>query len=135
MAFTANVSGIVATPTVGVVSAQSTVLNDFQQLLYVNDLNSVFFNTAEFAITISYYHSSLSEWTNYQAIFDDPHTSFSMGANVDFNTLRPQLQLYESALKHRILKRDLCIVNSVQYHIDDFVSDGVGVTTCFLRIK
>ena len=135
MAHTIDLSGIVNVPAVGSAELLSVVLNDFQQLLYVDDMTDVFFNTETDVLAINYYYSSLDKWLPLTVIYDDPHTSVNIGAGMEFNTLRPQFQVPESSLAHRVLKKDKCILKGVEYRIDDFISDGVGVTTVFLRLR
>jgi hypothetical protein len=135
MAHTIALSGIVDLPSVGTAEVLSIALNDFQQLLYVDDMAGVFFNEDTDTISINYYHSSLGRWVPYTVIYDDPHTSANIGAGYEFNTLRPQFQVPESILSHRILKKDRCVLKGVEYRIDDFISDGVGITTVYLRLS
>lgn len=129
------IPGIIAEPEVGIPSVETPVVSEFEQIIYHDDLENVFFNVEEFAMTISYYHSSLDEWVEYSVIYDDPHASVSLGTAVTFNSLRPQFQISEAELLHPVLKNDRCIVKGKRYRIDDFMSDGVGVTTVYLRIK
>ena len=112
-------------------------VSDFETQLYNADLEEVFFNQDEFAskTKVLYYHSSLGVWETYADIFDDPHTSNQLPGDAEFSTLRPQIQLIESKLKHRILKQDRCLRRGRNYFVDDFESDGVGVTTVYLRLK
>lgn len=129
-----TVTGIDVLPVAGTPNVEADVLNDFQTQLYCTDLNQVFMNASEFAITIRYYHSSLNETVSYNVIFDDPHTTMSFD-EVGFNTIRPQFQISECALQHRILKKDYCLIRGTKYFVDDFISDGVGVTTVYVRTK
>ena len=135
MAQVITLTGVVTPPIIGSPTIAQPVVNDFQRLLYYTDLDEVFMNLEEFAIEISYWHSSLDEWVSYPVLFDDPHASVSLGAEGEFNTRRPQFQISEARLKQRILKKDRCSINGVEYRIEDYVSDGVGVTTVFLRKK
>lgn len=109
-------------------------LNDFQQLIYVDDLADVFFNNDEFAVSIAYYHSTLDSWSTYQVLFDNPYASVRV-AEGEFNSLRPQFQVSEAALVHPILKQDRCTFRGRTYYVEDFESDGVGVTTVYMRLK
>jgi len=132
---TANITAhVVITPSVGVLAASIPTVNAFQNLLYKVDLENVFMNSDEFAEPISYIHSSTGEVTTYAVLFDDPQTSVKLGSGPNFNGLRPQFMISEAELSHRILKRDRCTVRGVDYGIEDFESDGVGVTTVFLRL-
>lgn len=134
MTQTANVTGITITPSVGVIAAVAQTVNEFQNLLYNLDLENVFMNTDEFADAISYIHSSTGDTVSYSVLFDDPSTSVKLGAGPNFNSFRPQFMISEADLLHRILKRDKCTVRGIEYGIEDFESDGVGVTTVFLRL-
>jgi len=118
---------------VGTASVAVTGSSAFHTLLYSSDLSNIFFNTAEFAETIRYFHSTLSKWGTYSAMYDDPHMSFSVGSVATINNVKPQLMLAERELLHRVVKGDYCIVRSLRYYVDDFIKDGVGVTTIFLR--
>ncbi len=129
----ANVTGIIVTPLVGVIAAIASTVNEFQKLLYRTDLANVFMNSEEFAISISYTHSSTGEIANYDVVYDDPSTSVKVGQGPAFKSLQPQFMISEAELSHPILKRDTCVVNGIDYGIEDFDSDGVGVTTVFLR--
>ena len=107
--------------------------NEFQELIYNTDLADVFINLDEFAETISYTHSGTGEVTNYGVLFDDPSTSVKIGQAPDVRSLQPQFMISEAALLYRILKRDRCTIREIEYGIENFESDGVGVTTVFLR--
>jgi hypothetical protein len=123
------------TATASSTSVTIPIVNDFQDALYRTDLENVFFNTDEFAETVSYYHSYLGTWHSYAIIWDDPGASADLVGDTEFNTLRPQFQISESVLAHRILKQDKMRRRGKTYIVEDFVSDGVGVTTVYLRIK
>lgn len=116
-------------------SVHLPVVNEFQQLLYRDDLANVFFNTNEFSETCSYYHSSLGVWQSYSVLFDDPSADVSLLGDAEFNTNRPQIQASEAVFVHRPLKNDRCRVRGKTYIVEDVVSDGVGVTTVYLRLK
>jgi hypothetical protein len=135
MAHTITPPGLSIPPAWGVPAVYHPGLNAFQDLIYVQDLDNVFMNTEEFGITIQYYHSSLNQWISYPVLFDDPYISMSLGSEGEFNSIRPQFQVSEARLAHRILKKDKCTINGVSYLVEDFQSDGVGVTTVFLRVK
>lgn len=109
-------------------------MNDFQDLLYDTDLADVFMNLEEFGESISYTHSGAEVTTLYAVLFDDPSTSVKIGQAPGFVGSHPQFMISEAALLHSILKRDTCIVKGKTYGIEDFESDGVGVTTVFLRL-
>jgi len=129
-----HVPGIVDDTHQGVPTVNAIAVSEFEQLLYHDDLENVFFNTDEFAITISYYHSSLNKWTSYAVIFDDPYAAVTLN-QIDFTSIRPQFQVAESKLLHPILKNDRCKIKGVEYRIEDYSQDGVGVTTVYLRTK
>lgn len=132
MSQTATVLPISVSPSVGVISATVIVVNDFQALLFQTDLSDVFMNANEFGENIVYTHSSLDVAKPYSVIYDDPHTSVKLG-DAGFNSLRPQFQISEAVLTHRILKADTCVVRGIEYVVEDSISDGVGVTTVYLR--
>ena len=123
-----------ATGTAQAPTVTAPVVNDFQKQLNA-DLNDVFFNASEFAEAISLYHISLDRWASYNVIFDTPHTTARLPADAEFSTIRPQFQINESALSHRILKNDLCKRRGKTYFVEDVESDGVGVATVYLRLK
>lgn len=135
MAHTLTPVGILVTASLGEAATSQTVVNDFQRLLYFTDLDDVFMNLEEFAISVNYYHSSLGVWVSYPVMFDDPHASINIGGENEFNTIRPQFQISEARLKHRILKKDRCKINGIEYRVEDFISDGVGISTIYLRMK
>lgn len=116
-------------------SATKIALNAFQQMVYRDDLNDVFFNDEDFAISISYYHSHLELWQIYKVISDDIGTSVDLLNGHDFRTTDPQFQVSSSALKHKILRGDYCLVGGKKYFVRDYEDDGVGVTTIYLRLK
>ena len=129
-------SGFSAAPSWGTPGVYHPGLNDFQQLIYVEDLDNVFMNLEEFGISINYYHSSINQWVSYPVLYDDPFASMNLGSEGgEFNSIRPQFQVSEARLAHRILKKDKCIINGIIYLVEDFQSDGVGVTTVYLRVK
>lgn len=114
-------------------SVSQPVVNDFQVAVFRDDLESVFFNVNEFGETVSYYHSSLRQWSSYVILWDDPGASVNLVGETDFNTMRPQFQISESVLAHRIIKNDKVRRRGKTYIVDDYVSDGVGVTVVYLR--
>lgn len=118
----------------GATVSQPTV-NEFQAALYRDDLANVFFNTDEFAETVSYYHSFLGTWHSYAILWDDPGASVNLVGDTDFNTLRPQFQIAGSVLAHKILKDDKVRRRGKIYIVDDLMEDGVGTTVVFLRLK
>jgi hypothetical protein len=130
-----NPTGVVAVSVLGIPSAEQLTKTDFEQLIYVDDLANTFFSAEEVSHTrVRYYFSALGKWKNYDLIWDDPHASVAVGEN-EFNTLRPQFQIPEYDLLHPIQKNDRCIVKGKEYRVDDYMSDGVGVTTVYLRLK
>lgn len=101
-----------------------------------DDINGVFFNQTEFGETLHYYHAKLDEWTTYRTLYDDPHSSAQFGSEAEFNTMRPQVQIQESKLAHPITKQDQVKIQDIRYTVDDYISDGVGITTLYLhRLK
>jgi predicted RNA binding protein with dsRBD fold (UPF0201 family) len=109
--------------------------SDFHDLLYRHDMQNVFFNTMEFAISASYYHGSIDKTETYSIIFDDPHASVKAGNDGEFNSLRPQFQIPNYILRHQIMKSDRVTIRGKKYFVDDFIGDGVGGTTVYLRLK
>lgn len=134
MSFTITATPLSASTIINSPSIDKISRNAFQELLYCTDLQNIFLNLNEFAIEIDYYHSSMDLWKKYNVLFDDPHASFGVGEG-QFNTLRPQIQLKECGLLNRILKNDKVKIKNITYRIEDFVSDGVGVITVYLRLK
>jgi len=132
MAHTITAPGYVRTRGLGTPSALLIGRTDFFEQLET-DIDDVFFDQAEFGETLSYYHTTLSKWETYKTLFDDPHVSMQSGADAEFNTLRPQAQMQESKLIHPIQKSDKVIMRGVRYSIDDFISDGVGITTIYMH--
>jgi hypothetical protein len=107
------------------------VLNDFLTRVYGHDLEQICFNPEQFGEPVSVYHSSLDLWVSYTCIFDDPNVKMNFGAKAAFNSLRPQVQLIQSKLRHPILKSDLFRFRNKTYTVDDTVEDGVGVVTAY----
>lgn len=105
----------------------------FFQTVYRDDLANVFFNLQEFAETGMIYHTDLAAWFTYSVLFDDPKTSMRFGTDADVTELKPQVMVATRALKAPIQKTDRVIVRGVRYQIEDIDSDGVGVTSIFLR--
>jgi len=133
MTQTANVVGITIAPSVGVIAGIVPTVNEFQKLLYTTDLANVFMDSDAFAEPLLYIHSSTGEVVNYSVLFDDPSTSVKTGMAPAFKSLRIQFMISEAVLLHSILKHDKCTMRGIDYGIEDFESDGVGVTTVFLR--
>jgi hypothetical protein len=134
MAFTVTPSGISRTRGQGAPSALLIGRTDFFEQLET-DIDDVFFNQTEFGETVNYYHDALSTWQIYKTLFDNPHVSMQFGADAEFNTNRPQVQLQESKFIHPLEKNDEVIVRGVRYFVDDVVSDGVGVSTVYMHRK
>ena len=124
----------IATGTAVAPSVTVPEVNDFQKQLNT-DLAGVFFNAYEFAEAISVYHQSLNRWKSYNVLFDTPHTTSRLPSDAEFSTIRPQFQISESALVHRILKNDLCTRKGKTYFVEDVESDGVGISVVYLRLK
>jgi len=135
MAFIANMIGLSRMRGIGTPAAYHVELTPFFQKVYRDDLANVFFNSAQFAEKAVYTHSTLGIAVTYDVIYDDPTTSINLGVDAGFNSLRPQFQIPEYVLKHPVQKDDFVFVRGKKFFIDEFVSDGVGVTTCFLRFK
>lgn len=132
---TANVIGLAASRGVGTVAGRLLTDSDFFRAIYNTDIANVFFNTFEFGEICSVYHSTKGQWINYETLYDDPHISGSVMSEADFNTFRPQVQLREGGLLQPIQKTDRVKVRGVVHIVDDVVSDGVGVSTVYLRVK
>jgi len=138
MAQNVPVNGIDSSASVGAPDSASPGLNSFQQLLYKDDLANTFMNTSEFAIEIEVFHSRMGaggEWRTYNVIFDDPHSMNKIGDEMEFSTLKPQFMISDAELAMRILKTDRFRVNGIEYRCEDAITDGVGVTTVYMRVK
>lgn len=133
MTQTINTEGLVVTPAVGTIYIVVPVVNDFLNIIMRDDLANVFMNTSEFAEPVLYFHSSLGIDVTYNVIYDDPHDDVALTGPASFSSIKPQFQVTESVLEHRLLKNDRCEVRGKTYLVDEVVSDGVGVTTVFLR--
>lgn len=109
--------------------------SDFQRMLD-DDLDGVFIpeDSEDFAIEVPYTHAA-GETETYQVIFDDPGVSPSVRLDADFRTIQPQIRIAEHRLKRPVKKDDRVRVKGNLYFVEDYESDGVGVTTIFLRIK
>lgn len=135
MSFDINPPGIPNVPSTGTPQVQHIQVTDFHDLIYNEDIDNVFINQAEFGDTVvNYYHSSLKRWQIYNTIFDNP-TILSSIEQADVNLIVPQFQISEYNLLHPILKSDRCIIRNVPYRVEQAISDGVGITTVYLRQK
>lgn len=134
MAQSANMVGLTASEAVGTITGVHEVRSEFFTTIYDTDIDQVFFNQKEFGSTVRYYHSALGVWEEYKDLFDNPHTSMKLGSPTEFNSIKPQVQLQESKLKDRILKQDKIIKRGVVHQIEDFISDGVGISTVYMRL-
>ena len=134
MAIEINMQSITINGSVVAPSVTITILNSFLQDVYDDDLHNVFFEQTDFGEPIRWYHSSLNTWENYIGIFDDPKAKINVGSQADFNSLRPQIQIIQSSLKHKILKQDKFKIRNKTYIVDDVIEDGVGVITAFGNI-
>jgi len=103
------------------------------------DLDQVFIQSdgkefAENQTTVIYYHAT-GEVENYPVLFDNPSTSGDTLAEADFTLIQPQIQIQETKLQRPVQKKDQVLVRGKKYFVENFVSDGVGVSTLFLRLK
>ena len=132
MAFTVDMQSVTAQGSaLAPMTVDIVVLNDFLTNVYGHDLEEICFNPEQFGEPVSVYHSSLDLWVTYTCIFDDPNAKMGFGAKAAFNSLRPQVQLIQSKLRHPILSADMFSVRNKTYTVQDTVEDGVGVVTAF----
>lgn len=134
MSVTLHTVGLSRTRGLGVTQVATNTLAPFLQRVLVNDLASVFFNVKQFAEPVQYTHDGFAP-VFYNVIFDDPHTSVKLTGDTEFNSMRPQIQIAERALQHTVTKRDRVRVRGKDYFIEDYIGDGVGVFTIYLRLK
>ena len=136
MAFTVSPTGTARTRGTGSPTINTYVRDEFLDMLQ-DDITDVFIqpDNGDFAITVSYKHRDESAPVNYPAIFDNPNTSVNVQTDADFNSLKPQLMIKESELKRAIKKDDTVEVKGNIYFVENYISDGVGVTTVYLRHK
>ena len=137
MAIQLDMIGIYRGGTVGTPSLSYYKKDTFLNILE-NDLSTTFLGSGgrdftEDDSTVNYYHSSLNKVVNYPAIFDNPHVSQKVNIGADFNGIRPQIQVQETKLKAIIRKEDTVTVRGVNYAVEDYAGDGVGVVTMYLR--
>lgn len=109
------------------------VKSDFEKMLEA-DLEDVFISpdNEEFNTPAVYQHTT-GENRTYTVIFDNPGASVSVRVDAEFNTLRPHFKIQETKLARPIKKEDRVLIKGIKYHVDIFKSDGVGVTTAYLR--
>jgi hypothetical protein len=119
---------------VSVTDVTQTEKTEFEKILD-DDIDNAYLNNTEFAKSIKYFHEGLQEWHVYNVIFDDPHASVALGSGEEFNSLRPQFLVAQKDLETRIFKNDRCIISGTEYIVDDYVADGVGVMTVYLRLR
>jgi len=108
--------------------------NDFAQSME-SDLENVFFNTSEFTEVVNYKHKLTPSISDiYYGIFNDPYKGMKAGNNT-VNTIKPFVKVIEHLLKHKLTKLDVLTIKGVQYGIQHFEPDGVGVIVIFLKAK
>lgn len=135
---TATVSGTTAQQATGALGVTVYTRDIFAQILE-QDLDQVFIGSSgqEFAedeSTIIYTHAT-GEVENYPAIYESPHSSQGVNSEAEFNGLKPSITLQDSKLVRAINKGDRVQVQGIKYYIENYITDGVGVTTIYLRRK
>ncbi len=132
MSFTLYPTGVTATTSAAPAELVLVEQNSFQMQMN-DDLEAVFFNQGEFAekAKSKYVHSN-GQTEYYAVIFDTPTTNLGIASNVEVTLMKPQVQIIERQLVNAITKDDTIDVRGVSYHVENFISDGVGVTTLFL---
>jgi len=137
MAQTATFAGIARTRETGIPTITLFVRDDFAAQLET-DMDQVFIQAAgvDFAENgeMQYTHRT-GEERNYPVIFDNSHASANVRTSAEFSSIRPQVQIQETKLARPIQHDDKAVIRGITYKVEDFVSDGVGVTTIFLRLK
>lgn len=132
-----NVTGIIRRGTTGAPFIESYTRDTFLGMLE-SDLENVFFGSngqdfTEHQNTVKYTHTVARITTNYPVIFDNPHTSQNVQASAEFNGLKPQIRLQETKLLQPINRADTVVIRGVKYTVENYMGDGVGVITLYLR--
>ena len=139
MAILINITGrIVADTAVGVPSIQTYTRDTFLGILE-EDLDMVFIGSdgqefAEDQNTVIYTHST-GEVKNYPVLFDNPYASQKVNSEASFTGINPQFMIQETKLVRKVKTDDRVSIRGVLYYVKDYHSDGVGLTTIFLRRK
>jgi len=103
------------------------------------DLDQVFLGSggqefAEDQNTVEYIHTT-GEVENYPVIFDNPTIGQKVNPEAIFEAIKPQILVQETKLARAIKKGDKVRVRAVWYYVEDYHSDGVGLTSIFIRRK
>lgn len=130
--------GIVVDTTVGAPSIETYTRDTFLDILE-EDIDMVFIgqNGREFAEnqnTVEYTHAT-GEVENYPVIFDNPYASQKVNSETNYTGINPQFMIQETKLVRNPKTDDRVTVRGVLYYVKDYHSDGVGITTIYLRRK
>jgi hypothetical protein len=131
---TINVPPASSSPVAYVPEVSACTQNDFAIGLK-NDLNNIFFNSQEFAVSARYIHRLNTQTPQiYAVIFDDPHATMKAGDG-EYSSIRPQFQIAQHKLKYAISKKDEVTICGIKYIVDEYMTDGVGVVTVYLNVR
>ena len=129
MAFTANVSGIILGIDVGSVTGNLLTRSPFLQMLET-DFTTVFITDFKDSAILTFRDGSTQA---IDVLFDDPTTTYNFQNPAEFNTVRPQIMVQESLLPDVIYHNMKIKVKGIQYFVEDYESNGVGVLTVYMR--
>ena len=138
MAFTITPTGIPAERALGTPAVLYFIRTEFQSIME-QDMEMAMFGTdgqdfAEKQNTVIYTHVS-GEIGNYSVIFDKAYASQGFQSDTEFNGLKPQFMVQETKLLRSVQHKDTVSIRGNIYNVEDYHSDGVGVTTVYLRLK
>lgn len=130
MTQTATMPFIQRTRTVYDLGVTHDVLSDFHSQVR-NDLDNVFLNSREFAISIRYTHLGSQTTVTYCGIFDDEAEGEQLG-NTEFIITQPQVCINRYSMKQKPKKGDVLLIKGINYSVDDIEDDGTGELNLFL---
>jgi hypothetical protein len=131
-------TGIAQARGLGVLGVRVYVRDEFLAAME-QDLDQVFIGQdgqefAEDQNSVTYTHAT-GEVENYPVLFDNPFATANVNSEAVFSSIKPQIIIQETKLVRPLKKNDRIVVRGNAYFVEDHHSDGVGLTTIFLRRK
>ena len=108
------------------------VRNEFMQLMET-DLEDVFFNDTEFAITSIYEHKTGVRIPDLHIIFDEETMMVDPDTGAEILSRNPMVQAISSQFTIAPAKGDKMVIKGVRYQVIDAKPDGTGVTVFHLH--
>lgn len=117
-----------ATPPIVALISRDT----FKRLLD-SELDSVFYNTAEFAEDIIYQYRRDNTSQTISVIFDEETQAMSMDTGAPVLAEEPQFHCHSRRFQQTPRKDDRVVIRNRQFIVVDILPDGTGVVVVHLR--